>query len=136
MALSWNEGIVIKIVEMRLMKKVFFIFFMVIASSYVNAQDYLEWDDQDVQEFYEKLEVEDGTLDEDGEEISFVLVPKQIKQGVYKVTISDFTNDVYEIKGTTYYVKFRGYYGYAGYGDEGVLVVGRSAYASTFYKKP
>jgi hypothetical protein len=33
------------------------------------------------------------------------------------------------------FIKFRGYYGYAGYGEEGILVVGNSAYLSTFFKK-
>jgi hypothetical protein len=100
------------------------------------AQTYKNWEDEDVDEFYEKQDVKYGSLDEDGEETSFIFIPTTIKQGVYNVEIADYKNNLYEIKGTDYYVKFRGYYGYAGYGDEGVLVVGSSAYSSTFYKKP
>jgi len=100
------------------------------------SQTYKDWEDEDVEEFYEKVTVKNGTLGEDGRKISFVFVPTTIKQGVYEVEIADFKNDLYEIKGTDYYVKFRGYYGYAGYGDEGVLVVGSSTWSSTFYKKP
>lgn len=118
------------------MKQSFLLLLLIIASFGIKAQEYKNWENEDVQEFYEKIPVKNGTLNEDGEEISFVLVPKAIKQDVYKVEIADFKNDIYEIKGTNYFVKFRGYYGYAGYGDEGVLVVGNTAYSSTFYKKP
>lgn len=100
------------------------------------SQSFKDWDDENVDEFYVKNKVKSGTLSEDGKSISFILIPASMKQGVYDVEISDYKNDLYEIKDTDYYIKFRGYYGYAGYGDEGVLVVGSNAWSSTFYKKP
>lgn len=104
--------------------------------SIVLAQSYKDWNSYGIEEFYEKVDVKSGTLNEDGEEISFVFIPSEMKQGIYEVEITDFKNDLYQIKGTDYYVKFRSYYGYAGYGDEGVLVVNSSAWSSKFYKKP
>jgi hypothetical protein len=119
------------------MKKLLIILTLVLSFQMTSySQTYKDWEDEDVEEFYEKANVKYGTLGEDGRKISFILVPTTMKQGVYEVEISDYKNDIYEIKGTDYYIKFRGYYGYAGYGDEGVLVVGSSAYSSTFYKKP
>ena len=119
------------------MKKLLLILTIVLSFQTVSfSQTYKNWEDEDVEEFYEKVQVKYGTLGEDGRKISFVLVPTTMKQGVYEVEIADYKNDMYEIKRTDYFVKFRGYYGYAGYGDEGVLVVGSSSYSSTFYKKP
>jgi len=102
----------------------------------LKAQSYEDWDDYDIQEFYVKKDLKPGALDEDGNEISFVFLPTEIKQGTYEVEIADYSSDLYEIKGTGYYCKFRGYYGYAGYGEEGILIVESSTYSSTFYKKP
>jgi hypothetical protein len=58
-----------------------------------------------------------------------------LKTGKYEIEITNGPGDLYEIKGTNMFIKFRGYYGYAGYGEEGILVVGNSAYLSTFFKK-
>ncbi len=119
------------------MKKLFIILTLVLSFQITsNSQTYKDWEEEDVEEFYEKVAVKYGTLGEDGTEISCVFVPTTIKQGVYEVEIADYKNDLYEIKGTDYYVKFRGYYGYAGYSDEGILEVGSSAYSSTFFKMP
>jgi hypothetical protein len=112
------------------------IILVAVSATVAYSQKYKDWEDEDVEEFYEKVSVKNGTLDERGNRITFVLVPTSIKAGVYEVEIADLSNDIYEIKGTNYFLKFRGYYGYAGYGDEGVLVVGGSAWSSTFYKKP
>ena len=119
------------------MKKYFIL--LSIAISFANAvysQSYKDWDYENVEEFYEKVNTKNGTLGDDGRKINLVLIPTDIDRGIYEVEITDFKNDLYEIKGTDYYIKFRGYYGYAGYGDEGVLEVGTSAWSSTFYKKP
>lgn len=104
-------------------------------NNYEETPAYEDWDNYSVEEFYEKIEVKSGTKDEDGNDISFVFVPTDLEQGLYRVEIADGAGDLYHIKGTDYYVEFRGYYGYAGYGEEGVLEVGYSAYSSTFYKK-
>ncbi len=102
---------------------------------YEESAAYEDWDSYSVEEFYEKIEVKSGTKDEDGDDISFVFVPSDLEQGLYRVEIADGAGDLYHIKGTEYYIEFRGYYGYAGYEEEGVLEVGYSAYNSTFYKK-
>lgn len=118
------------------MKQIFLFIILSSLLSTIKAQSYKDWDDYNVDEFYVKKDLKYGTLDENGEEISFVFITTDLKQGTYEVEIADYENDLYQIKGTDYYVKFRGYYGYAGYGDEGILEVGSSAYSSTFYKKP
>jgi hypothetical protein len=96
------------------------------------GQDYEE---HDVDEFYKKIDLDYGTLDESGQSIDFIFVKTDLKSGKYEIEIADGPGDLNEIKGTDTYVKFRGYYGYAGYGEEGMLVVGTSAYLSTFYKR-
>jgi len=96
------------------------------------GQDYEE---HDVDEFYKKIDLDYGTLDESGQSIDFIFVKTELEQGKYEIEITDGPGDLYEIKGTDMFIKFRGYYGYAGYGEEGILVVGTSAYSSTFYKK-
>ena len=93
------------------------------------------YEEHDVDEFYKKVELDDGTLDEEGNHIDFVFIKTDLKAGRYEAVIADGPGDLYELKGTDISVKFRGYYGYAGYGDEGILEVGSSAYSSTFYKK-
>ncbi len=94
-----------------------------------------EYEEHDVEEFYKKIELESGTLDEDGDEIDFIFVETELDQGQYEIEITDGPGDLYEIKGTDYFIKFKFYYGYAGYGEEGILDVGNSAWSSTFYKK-
>ncbi len=119
------------------MKKILILLTLgIVQVSIMNAQSYKDWDDYGIEEFYEKVDVESGTLNEEGEEIDFVFVTTEMKQGTYEIEITDYKNDLYHIKGTDFYLKFRGYYGYAGYGDEGILVVGYSIWSSTFYKKP
>jgi len=86
-----------------------------------------------VEEFYRKVELDD-TLDENGDGIDFVFVKTEIKQGRYEVELTDGPGDLYEIKGTDYYVEFRSYFGYAGYGTKGLLIVGTAAWSSKFIK--
>ncbi|MBP8945269.1 MAG: hypothetical protein KBG25_05110 [Paludibacteraceae bacterium] len=93
------------------------------------------YEEHDVEEFYKKIDLDYGTLDERGQSIDFIFVKTELEQGKYEIEITDGPGDLYEIKGTDIFIKFRGYYGYAGYGEEGILVVGTSAYSSTFYKK-
>lgn len=100
------------------------------------SQIYKNWETENIEEFYEKVSVKSGTLSEDGKGISYLFIPTEIKEGVYEVEIADFKNDLYEIKGTGYYVKFRGFYGFAGFGEKGVLEAGKSAFSSKFYKRP
>lgn len=62
----------------------------------------------DVVNIYEKKELERGTLNEEGEEIEFVLVPTKLEAGKYDVEICDNVSPtVYNIRGTDLYVEFR-----------------------------
>ncbi len=90
-------------------------------------------EEHDVVAIYEKIDLDYGTLDDDGEEISFILVKTKIDKGEYKVEIGDKLNSyVYNLRGTNLYIKFR-YSPYLYKFDEGVLVW--SGYGSgTFYK--
>ena len=90
------------------------------------GQSYKNWDSKSIEEFYKKVSVKGGTLSEDGKKISNIFVSSSIKQGIYEVTIVDYKNDLYEIKGADYYVVFRSYVGYWGYsGKTGVLESGK-----------
>jgi hypothetical protein len=93
------------------------------------------FEEYDIEQFYQKIDLESGTLDQDGQPIDFIFVETELKQGQYEIEIADGPDDLYEIKGTDYYLKFKFYYGYAGYGEEGILDVGTSAWSSTFYKR-
>ena len=48
------------------------------SSTSAKGQYYIEWEDEDVDEFYIKESVKSGTLSEDGKEISFILVLSSI----------------------------------------------------------
>ena len=42
-----------------------------------------------VDEFYKKVELDYGTLDEDGDEIEYVYVKTEINKGDYKIDLTD-----------------------------------------------
>jgi len=108
----------------------FFIFF----STNFYSQSYYEWDSYTVDEFYSRVDLDYGTLDQYGNQIDYIYVITSINAGTYEVEITEADGDLYEIKGVDIYLSFVSYYGYAGYGDEGILEV--SQYGSaTFYKK-
>jgi len=85
-----------------------------------------------VDEFYKKIELESGALDDDGNSIDFIFVETSLDNGKYEIELSDGPGDLYEIKGTEYYLTFNGYFGYAGYGTDCYLKV--EGYSSTVYK--
>ena len=87
-----------------------------------------------VDEFYKKMELDYGTLDENGSPIDFIFVKTDLEAGKYEIELTDGPGDLYEIKGTDIYVTFNGYFGYAGYGTECILKVESSYYTSTIYK--
>ena len=93
------------------------------------------WEEHTIEGFYTKVDLKDGVLDESGNTIDFVFVPAEIKEGTYEVEITDGPGDLYEIKGTEYFCKFTSYYGYAGYGEQGVLKVESGYPSSAFFKK-
>lgn len=103
----------------------------------VIAQEYKTWKSFGIEGIYEKVELDRGTLGEDGRKINYVFVPAELKQGKYDVQIVDYKNDLYEIKGTTYYIKFTFWPGSFGYiGKSGVLEIGISLFSSKLYLKP
>ena len=111
------------------------LFFIVIALLIIPLHSLSQTlEEYDIEGFYQKIEVESGTLDEEGDEIDFVFVESDLEGGRYEIEITDGPGDLYEIVGTNYYIKFSSYYGYAGYSEEGILNVGSSAWSSTFYK--
>lgn len=87
-----------------------------------------------IDEIYAKVELESGTLDEDGDDISFVFQPTSLKTGEYNIKIADGPGDLYEVIGTDYFLSFRSNYGYAGYGDEGILIITANSYSRKFIK--
>jgi hypothetical protein len=90
-------------------------------------------DEYGIDDIYQKVELEYGTLDESGQSIDFVFTKSSLKAGRYEVTIADGPGDLYQIKGTDIYLTFTSYYGYAGYGDEGIIEI--NSYGSgSFYK--
>ncbi|WP_010665438.1 hypothetical protein [Marinilabilia salmonicolor] len=87
-----------------------------------------------VDEFYKKIGLDDGALDEDGNSIDFIFVETDLDQGKYEIELTDGPGDLYEIKGTNIFITFNGYFGYAGYGTECILKVNGGYYSSTVYK--
>lgn len=106
--------------------------FVLCSSLRFSTQDYREYT---IDEFYKKIELDDGTLDEDGHAIDFIYARTEIDAGKYEIVITDARGNLYNIKGTNLYLKFRGYYGYAGYGNAGILVVNKGYTPSKFYKE-
>lgn len=75
----------------------------------------------EVEKLYKKVELDDGTLDEDGNEISFIFVETDLRDGEYKVEIGERVNsELYHIDGTDLYIAFR-YHTYLSRFDEGIL---------------
>lgn len=110
--------------------RVIFLILSISITSNIFCQDF---DEYNVDEIYQKIDLEYGTLDESGRKISFVFVKTELDNGNYEIDISDGPNDLYEINGTDLYISFRSYYGYAGYSDPGILEI--DGYSQVFYKK-
>ena len=90
------------------------------------SQSLDELESYTVDEFYKKIDLEYGTLDEDGNNIREIYVPTDIdlQSGKYEIQLSDGPSDLYEILNTDLYISFIGYYGYAGYSDDCILEIG------------
>ena len=98
------------------------------------GQNLDDLDSYSVDEFYKKIELDYGTLGEDGRPIDFVFVRTELDGGNYKIELTDGPGDLYEVKGTDIFIEFRGYFGYAGYGTECILKVESGYYSSIVYK--
>lgn len=114
------------------MKKNILLFSFIIISNLSFGQNLDDLDSYTVDEFYKKVDLDYGTLDEDGYEIEYVYVKTEVDKGDYKIDLTDGDGDLYEVKGTNVYIKFNGYFGYAGYSTECIMKV--DYYSSTVYK--
>jgi len=114
------------------MRKIILLLSFILLSAFSNGQNLDDLDRYTVDDFYKKVELDDGTLDEDGDEIEFIYVKTELDKGDYKIELTDGDGDLYEIKGVNIYVKLNGYFGYAGYSKECILKV--EYYKSTIYK--
>lgn len=100
----------------------------------INTNKTMSNDGYTVDEFYKKIDLDAGTLDESGNSIDFVFVKTSLDAGKYEIELTDGPGDLYEVKGTNIYITFNGYFGYVGYGTECILKVNGGYYSSTVYK--
>ena len=114
------------------MKKIFTLLTLIIISNLSFGQNLEDLDSYTVDEFYKKVELDDETLDEDGDEIEYIYVKTKVDKGDYKIELTDSDGDLYEIKGTNLYVTFNGYFGYAGYSKKCIMKV--DYYSAKVYK--
>ncbi|WP_027127245.1 hypothetical protein [Gelidibacter mesophilus] len=112
-------------------KTILFLTFAII-STLSFGQNLDDLDSYTVDEFYKKVELDYGTLDEDGNEIEYIYVKTEVDKGDYKIDLTDGDGDLYEVKDTNLFIKFNGYFGYAGYSKECIMKV--EYYKSTVYK--
>ncbi len=102
------------------MKRTFFL--MVLALWAIGAWAQITAaEEHEVVAVYEKMDLPDGSLDEDGDEVEFVFVPTDLDEGTYNVEIGERVHSrMYQIKGTNLYMEFR-YSPFFSMFDEGVL---------------
>lgn len=106
---------------------------LLLVSATIPSSSKGKMDEYSIDDIYQKIDLDYGTLDEQGQSIDFIFTKASLKAGRYEITISDGPGDLYEINGTDYYLTFSSYYGYAGYGDEGIIEI--NSYGSgSFYK--
>jgi hypothetical protein len=84
--------------------------------------------------FYQKVVLKANTLDSNGNPLSHIFEEATLKEGNYKIEITDGSGDLYQIVGTNYYLKFQLWYGWAGWREEGMLCVGKGFMGSYFVK--
>jgi len=114
------------------MSKLIFNITFLLTAVFSYGQNLDELDNYSVEEFYKKVDLDYGTLDDQGEEIDYIYVKTEVDEGDYKIELSDADGDLYEIRNTDLYVKFSGYFGYAGYSTECIMKV--DYYSATVYK--
>ncbi|WP_424492731.1 hypothetical protein [Salinimicrobium sp. GXAS 041] len=116
---------------MRIVLLTAFLFISTICS----AQSLEELEDFSVDKIYKKIEVDYGTLDDEGDEIEYILVETELDSGIYEIELTDGPGDTYEVKGTDIFITFDFYFGYAGYGTECYMEVTNGYSPATVYKK-
>jgi hypothetical protein len=114
------------------MKKIFLLLSFITLSTISYGQKLDDLDSYKVEGFYKKIELDSGTLDEDGDEIEYIYVKTKLDKGDYKIDLTDGDGDLYKVKENNIYIKFNGYFGYAGYSKKCILKV--EYYSSTVYK--
>lgn len=112
------------------------ILFLVLASTTSYAQSLEDLDDYSIEKVYKKIDLDYGTLDQDGNEVDeiYVVTEFDVERGKYEVELTDGQGDLYEIIDTGYYVTFDYYFGYAGYRQECILEVTGGYSPGTIYK--
>jgi len=116
----------------KAMKNALLLLLFMILSTISFGQNLDNLDSYTVDEFYKKVELDYGSLDENGDGISYIYVKTDIDKGDYKIDLTDGDGDLYEVKDTNIYIKFNGYFGYASYSTECIMKV--DYYSSTVYK--
>nr|DAN48677.1 MAG TPA: hypothetical protein [Caudoviricetes sp.] len=117
--------------------KTILLFLGILLANSIYSQSYKDWNSYKVETFYAKIELDYGTLDENGKRLKFILVPTDMDKGVYKVNIKELNNDVYQIEDSNLYVKFSSITGICPIrGWNGVLEVDSYAWNSKFYIEP
>lgn len=114
------------------MKNTLLFLSFLLTANIIYGQNLDDLESYTVDEFYKKVELDYGTLDEDGDEIEYIYVKTEVDKGDYKIDLTDGDGDLYEIKDTDIYVTFNGYFGYAGYSTECIMKV--DYYSATVYK--
>lgn len=117
------------------MKNIFTILIILSSAQFSFCQAYKEWDSYTGEGLFKKLELPYGSLDQYGNQIysGGIYTPTTIKQGVYEVELKkDSSSDLFLIKGTEIYIKFRSSKPYSS--SEGILEVG-SYGRCEFYEK-
>tara|TARA_R110002096_G_scaffold364728_1_gene557841 strand:+ start:429 stop:779 length:351 start_codon:yes stop_codon:yes gene_type:complete len=114
------------------MRKILLLLPLITFSAISYSQNLDDLDSYTVDEFYKKVELDRGTLDEDGNEIEYIYVKTKVDKGDYKIDLTDGDGDLYEVKDTNIYIKFNGYFGYAGYSKECIMKV--DYYSAKVYK--
>ncbi len=105
---------------------------LLVVSSFSYGQNLEDLESYTVEQFYKKVELEYGTLDENENPIKHIFVKTNIDVGTYEIEITDGRSDLYEVEGTNIYIKFMGVFGIAGYAKKCIMKV--SNYSATVYK--
>lgn len=83
-------------------------------------------DEYDVEEIYEKIEVENGTISVDNygntHKVDYILVKTELKEGNYEIELTRKSSNLYHVCGTDFYIKTKYCYEYATY-DDAILIV-------------
>ncbi len=63
-----------------------------------------------IDEIYEKFDLDYGTLDDQGNSIDFIFLISDLETGTYEIELTDGPGDLYQVKGTDFYLTFNRYF--------------------------